>query len=107
MSHHQRGLLLRFLLIVFGVVLAAESYYFKPHVTLSTPSVNIPHVNTSSDPSYDPSPSWSDSNNDSGGGWSSSDDSGWDSSDSGGWDDSSDSDSWDSSGDDGGDSGSW
>ncbi len=104
MRHYQRGLLLRLILGILGLVLALESYSLRP---ISLPQ---PNTNPSSDQRDYSSPGWSNDSSDSGGGgWDFGDDgdsgSGWDSG-GGGWDSGGggDSGSWDSGG---GDSGSW
>ena len=104
MNHRQVGLFLRLILALMGFLLALESYYIGPIFSPSLPQINFP---SSSNPSYDPSPSWSDNdyNDGGGGGWDfggGGDSGSWDS--GGGWDSGGDSGSWDSGG---GDSGSW
>jgi len=102
-SNHQRGLILRGFLAFLGFLLAAESFFLKPQITLPSFSSSGWSNNYDSNPSS--SPDYSSNDYDSGGGWDfgGGGDSGWDSG-GGGWDSGGDSGSWDSGG---GDSGSW
>ena len=114
MGQYRRILILRIVLAMLGLLLAAESFFLRPNFRLGAPAIAFPVFtdsgisNQNSAPDYSSNQSWSNSSDSGSGGWDSGGDSGWDNG-GGGWDSGGDSGSWDSSGGDteGGDSGSW